>query len=147
METHATYDDVNLVLRLYDLRRESRMRKARDWFATSFKARTKDEFDALCPAGSEENTYFRMVVSYWEMAASFISSQVLNQELFFQSGRELLFVWEKVRDLAPQVREATKDPSFLRNLESVANSYIQWLNKQSPEAYAAFTARVRGMSR
>lgn len=147
METHATYDDVNLVLRLYDLRRESKLRRARDWFGTSFKARTTDEFNTLCPAGSEENAYFRMVISYWDMVASFITGEVLNRELFFQSGRELLFVWEKVRDLVPQARETSKDPSFLKNLEIVANSYIQWLNKQSPEAYSAFTARVRGMSR
>ena len=93
MESPATYEDVNLVLRLYELRREDRLRKARAWFGQSFKVRTLDEFNQLCPVGSDENAYFRMVVTYWEMTASFITSGVLNQNLFFQSGRELLFVW------------------------------------------------------
>jgi hypothetical protein len=145
METRATYDDVNLILRLYELRREEKMRQARDWFVKSFKARTLDEFNTICPPGSEENAYFRMVTSYWEMVASFITSGVLNQELFFQSGGELLFAWEKIRDLVPQVREAFKSPHIYKNLETVANSYITWMSAQAPEAYAAFSARVRSL--
>jgi hypothetical protein len=51
----ATYDDVNLVLRLYEMRREDRLREARKWFAGSFKVKTLEEFTALCPPGSEAN--------------------------------------------------------------------------------------------
>jgi len=144
MDNPATYDDVHLVLRLYDLRREQRLRKARAWFAQSMKARSPDELDELCPPGSEENTNFRMVTSYWDMVASFITGGVLNQQLFFQSGRELLFVWERIRDLVPQLRERLADPSAYRNLETVANSFIQWMKSQSPETYPAFLNRVRG---
>src|SRR6187200_3068899 len=115
MEIRGTYDDVNLILRLYDLRREEKLRKARDWFAKNFKVRTLDEFRKLCPPGSEENAYYRMVVTYWEMVASFITNGVLNQQLFFQSGREILFVWERVRDLIPLVREGEKDPTAHSN--------------------------------
>ena len=61
MESPATYEDVNLVLRLYELRREDRLRKARAWFAQSFKVRTLDEFNKLCPVGSDENAYFRFL--------------------------------------------------------------------------------------
>ena len=144
MESPATYEDVNLVLRLYELRREDRLRKARAWFAQSFKVRTLDEFNKLCPVGSDENAYFRMVVTYWEMTSSFITSGVLNQNLFFQSGRELLFVWERVRDILPQVRENFKDPQAYRNLETVAQSFIAWMKAQAPESYPAFSNRVRG---
>ena len=144
MESPATYDDVNLVLRLYELRREDRLRKARAWFAQSFKVRTLDEFNKLCPVGSDENAYFRMVVTYWEMTSSFITGGVLNQNLFFQSGRELLFVWERVRDILPQVRENFKDPQAYRNLETVAQSFIAWMKAQAPESYPAFSNRVRG---
>ena len=143
METQATYDDVNLILRLYELRREDKMRQARNWFANSFTARTLDELNALCPPGSEPNAYFRMVISYWDMAASFITSGVLNERLFFQSGRELLFVWEKVRDIVPQVRAAHKDDFILKNLETVANSFIKWMEGQAPEAYNAYKNRLR----
>src|SRR5215510_2762950 len=146
MESPATYEDVNLVLRLYELRREDRLRKARAWFAQAFKVRTLDEFNKLCPVGSDENAYFRMVVTYWEMTASFITSGVLNQNLFFQSGRELLFVWERLRDVVPHIRESFKDPAAYRNLETVAQSFIGWLKAQSAESYSAFSNRVRGVA-
>jgi DNA polymerase III delta subunit len=144
MEAHATYDDVNLILRLYELRREQKMRTARDWFARNFKAATLEESNTICPQGSEENAYLRMVLSYWEMVASFITSGVLNQELFFQSGGELLFVWERFRTLLPQAREQYKSPGVYKNLEAVAQAFIQWMNKNSPGAYEAFSARVKG---
>jgi hypothetical protein len=140
----ATYDDVKLIMKLYDMRREERLRQARAWFAASFKAKTLEDFAALCPPGSEQSASFRMVVTYWEMVASFLTTGVLNAELFYQSGRELLFVWERLRDLLPLVREQHKDPHEYKNLEAAANGYIEWWTKQVPGAYEAFAKRVRG---
>src|SRR5690242_1017797 len=95
--TQATYEDANLILRLYELRREEKLRAARDWVGRSFSATTPEELMAALPPGSQENAYFRMVIGYWEMAASFVASGVLNKELFFESNGEMLFLWEKVR--------------------------------------------------
>ena len=131
MESQATYEDVNLVLRLYELRREQKLRAAREWFGANFKARNLDELATLCPIGSEESAYFRMVISYWEMVSSFITSGVL------------IFVWEKFKDLVPATRERYKNPGLYRNFETVANAFIQWMTRQAPEAYAAFAARIR----
>jgi len=139
-----TYDDVNLIVKLYDMRREERMRQARAWFSASFKAKTMEDFAALCPTGSEQNASFRMVVTYWEMVASFLTTGVLNAELFYQSGRELLFVWERLRDLVPLWREQYQHPHEYKNLEAAAKTYIDWWTKQAPGAYEAFTKRVRG---
>jgi hypothetical protein len=147
MEAQATYDDVNLLLRLYELRREARLREARRWFAANFKARSLDEAVSLCPPGSEQDASLRMVLSYWEMAASFITSGVLNAELFFQSGGEMLFVWERIRDILPRMREARKNPFWMKNVETVADSFIQWMKKRAPEGYDAFSAMVRGEQR
>jgi hypothetical protein len=140
----ATYEDVDLIMRLYEMRRETKLREARDWFGKSFKVKTIEEFNQLCPLGSEQNAYYRMVISYWEMAASFITSGVLHQELFFESGGELLFVWERVRDLLPALRQANKSPRNLKNLEKVAEAYIEWFKQQAPGSYEAFSQRVRG---
>jgi len=112
MVIKPTYDDANLILRLYEERREDKMRAARDWFAQSFKYHTMEEFNRGCPPGSSMNAYARMVLSYWEMVSSFVTGGVLNQELFFQSGMELLFVWVRVRDLVPLMREANKNPNL-----------------------------------
>ena len=144
MDRTATYDDVNLVLRLYDMRREERMREARQWFASSFKVKTLEEFNTLCPPGSDANASYRMVTTYWEMVASFITGGVLNEALFFESGRELLFVWERLRDLVPELRKSAKDLAGFRNMELAATAYIKWWNARAPEAYGAFSARVRG---
>jgi hypothetical protein len=140
----ATYDDVNLVLKLYEMRREERLREARRWFAASFKVKTFDEFTKLCPPGSDPNASFRMVTTYWEMVASFLTSGVLNAELFYQSGREMLFTWERVRDILPTVRETYTHPRELKNLEDAATAYIGWWNAHAPGAYDAFSKRVRG---
>ena len=139
-----TYDDVNLILRLYEMRREPRMREARKWFSSYFKVKTFEEFNALCPPGSEPNASYRMLTSYWEMVASFVTSGVLNQELFFQSNREFLFVWERVRDVIPELRRAFSSPIELKNLETISYAYIQWWTQRAPGAYEAFAKRVRG---
>ncbi len=59
----ATYDDVNLILKLYELRREDKMRAARSWFAANFKCKSMAEFGPLCPPGSESNAVMRQITS------------------------------------------------------------------------------------
>ena len=138
----ATYDDVNLILRLYELRREERMRVARSWFLSSFKPKSVEDIGKLAPGGSDENAYYRMVVTYWEMAASFVTSGVLSEELFFQSGQELLVVYVRLREFIPTLRQNMKSPAMWKNLETVALHYIEWYEKKDPEAFQAFAARV-----
>jgi hypothetical protein len=140
----VTHEDVNLMIKLYELRREPRMREARQWFASSFKVRTLDEFHALCPNGSEQNASYRMIVTYWDMVASFVTAGVLNQHLFFQSGGEMLFVWERIRDIVPPLREAYVNRTLYRNVEQVATAFIAWWTEQAPGAYEAFSKRIRG---
>ena len=143
MNPAPTYDDVNLILKLYELRREDKLREARA-FMGKYKAATPEEHLKLCPPGSPEDAQFRMTVSYWEMAASFVTAGVLQQDLFLQSGQELLFVWEKIRDIVPAYRQLSKNPLMWAHLEKVAQAAIERLNKANPEAYAEFSKRVRG---
>jgi hypothetical protein len=140
----ATYDDAKLVLQLYEMRREPRLREARKWFTASFKPRSYADFATICPPGSEPNASYRMVVTYWEMVASFLTSGVLHPELFYQTGREMLFVFERVRDILPGLRDAYKHPNELKNLEDASTAFIAWWKQQAPGAYEAFSARVRG---
>jgi hypothetical protein len=145
MQTRATYDDANLVLRLYDMRREDRLRKARAWFSANFKGVTTiEQFQKTWPPGTDENASFRMVTSYWDMAASFVTNGVLNEAIFYDSGRELLFVWERSRDYVAAFRQANNDSTYLKNLEIVGNSFATRYRTASPDGYDAFTKRVRG---
>ena len=144
MHARATYDDAGLILHLYELRREERLRKARAWFSASFKPKTTGDLAAICPPGSDESAYYRMVLTYWEMVASFLTSGVLNRELFYQSGRELLLVWTRIEGILAAVREQQKDPMYYSNLEAAAREYIAYLEARAPGSYQAFAARVRG---
>jgi hypothetical protein len=143
MTTQATYDDANLILRLFELRREEKLRQARAWFSANFAPASLEEAMKLIPMGSQENAYFRMVVSYWDMAASFVTSGVLNQDLFFESCGELMFVWERVRALLPEFRAMTKNPESWKNLEKVGSAYIEWFKKKGPEAYPTFQGMIQ----
>ena len=78
------------------------------------------------------------------MGASFVASGILNEELFFQSGRELLLVYERMRDILPLLRQQQSDSSSLGNLEAVAKQFIEWWERRSPGAPAAFAKRIRG---
>jgi hypothetical protein len=145
MQARPTYDDANLVLKLYEMRREDRLRKARAWFAGNFKGiTTVEQFQKACAPGTDENASFRMTTTYWDMAASFVTSGVLNEALFYESGRELLLVWERAKDYILAIRKVNNDPTYLKNLETVGNSFANRFRTASPDGYEAFVKRVRG---
>jgi hypothetical protein len=144
MPVQATYDDANLILRLFELRREAKMREARAWFVANVSASTLEEVQKIAPMGSQENAYLRMVTSYWDMACSFVTSGVLNQELFFQSAGEMVYVWERIRLFVPALRAAFNNPKMYANLEAVATAYIKWMEASAPGWYEGFSAQIRG---
>lgn len=136
LKNPGTYDDATLILQLYDLRREERMRAARKWVFSQPPLASREQFLTLCPPGTEENASFRMVTSYWDMASSFIASGILNPELFFRSNNnELVLVWERVRRMVAATREAQKNPLYLKSLENVAGQFIEFLQKNAPGYY------------
>jgi hypothetical protein len=141
--THATYEDANLLMNLYDLRREEKLRKARDWFAREFSASSAKEFIEKYPPGSEQNAWYRMVVSYWEMAAAFVVQGVVHEELFFQTNGELLAVWERTRALVEDFRVRMKNPMISSNLEKAAAKQIERLNQHAPGAYEVMVEWIR----
>lgn len=142
MAQAPTYEDAKLIIRLYEMRREERMRKAREWFMQSFHARTAQEY-AEFPQGSDTNANFRLVFSYWEMAASFVTAGILNEELFFQNCGEFLYVWEQVRELIPVWRESFRNPTTGQNMEKVAKRFREWMDRQQSGAYDAWSAAAR----
>jgi hypothetical protein len=119
----------------------TRCRAARLWFVTNFKPKNMQEMNTIAGPGTEGNALLRQSVSYWDMVASFITAGVLNEELFFQSNRELLFFWVRLKPVVNEVRAAFKDPNAWKNLETVADAYAKYLG---PEVFEAFAARVGG---
>jgi hypothetical protein len=142
MDRQPSHEDAKLILQLYEMRREARLRQARAWFVTNFYCQSAEEAAALCPPASEANASSRMVTSYWEMVASFITSGVLHEELFFQSGTELLLTWIRVKPVLADMRTAFANPGYLKNLETVGERFIAYWNRTSPGAYESFATRI-----
>ena len=138
--SQATYSDAELILKLYDMRREDKLRVARGWFFGNFSANSFAEAIEKYPVGSDHNAYFRMVGTYWDMAASFVIRGVLHDELFFENSGEMLVVWEKMKVFIADLRRVRSNPLLYRNLELGAQRYIEWLNRNAPSAYQGIAA-------
>ena len=141
---HPDNYDAELLLRLYDLRREAKFRQAWDWFLREFQPNSIEEFSQQYPPGSEKNAYFRMEVSYWEMAASIVNRGLIQEDLFFENSMELWVVWDRVRNLVPTIRQQNKNPNTWKNLETLAEKFEHWMAKRAPEALASLRQRLAG---
>ena len=114
--------DAQLIMQLYDLRREAEMRKARNWMLTEFSPRSADDFVKVAMAlGSQENNWMRQVWGYWSMAAAFVLQGALNEELFLRpavSG-EMFVMFAKVYPFLKELREKIGDPEAFMDIETV----------------------------
>ena len=128
----SQYQDAQMILQFYELRRESRLREARSFVLGRFKAKNVAELHELCPPGSEENAFFRQVLTYWDMVSAIVKRDVLEKELFFETNAEITAVWEKVRHLIPELRNEFDNQAFLENLEEVATLREAYLNIKTP---------------
>ena len=118
----SKYKDADLILKLYDLRREKTMREARNWF---FQFNPKGREDFIDVLTSDKSGLYRMVVSYWDMAASFAVRGPLSAELLLESAGELIGVWALIEPFIAELRALLQLPEFLRNLEQII-SRVEW---------------------
>ena len=117
--SQATPQDAELILKLYDLRRESVMREARN-FVFGFAPKTVDDILAYTNAfGSKENAYLRQVFGYWEMVAAFVVHGTLNALLVFDTCQEMYFAYGKIQPFLEEFRRKTGMLDFLANLQKV----------------------------
>ena len=122
MAKKATPHDAQLILKLYDLRREAEMRKARNWFVVEFWPQSADDFLKVANAfPSQENAWLRQVGGYWDMAASLVVHGALSEELFLsRSSGEMFFIFAKVHPFLKEIREKMSNPEACANIEKVA---------------------------
>ncbi len=141
--SQVTHEQANLLLRLYELRRDPRMREAREWFISDFSALTLDELFKKYPPGSKENASYRMVVSYWDMCAGMVNRGLIDDEFFFENNGELWVVWDKVKELALSTRKALGNPMALKNLLELGERFEAWREKTAPGHNANMRERFR----
>lgn len=114
----ATIQDADLILRLYELRREPVLRQAREWFMQKCQPKTLADYKAFM-AEPDSNRYFRMVTSYWDMAASFLVRGAVDEDLFLDNCGECLLVWRRMSGVVAEIRADRNSPGYLRNVEEV----------------------------
>ncbi len=112
----APYESADLLLKLYDLRRETKMRDARTWFIGFTPESTDDLFATLQGPSSAS---FRMVATYWDMAASFVLNGAIDEQMFNDANGEHIAIFAKIYPFLAEYRERTQLPHYLKNLETL----------------------------
>ena len=109
-----------LLIRLYELRREPTLRAARDWWVTKFHPGSAK--DVLTTWVSPDSGPYRMVTTYWEMATSFVTLGAIDPEMFHAANTEYVAIFVKLEPYLAEVRALANYPEYLAHLERVANS-------------------------
>lgn len=130
-------DSANLILKLYEIRREDTMRKARD-FVLTFDPQSIEDY--MAGMMGPNSAYIRMVTSYWEMAASFVVQGAIDATMFDETQGEHVLVFGKLEGFLPELRAAMGNPGMFKNLEQVCISAPGGI-----ERVRATTARIRAM--
>lgn len=109
--------DVIAILKLYEMRSEALMREARRWFFTEFAPVSGKDIVRLMLSGEKQSAFYRMVVSHWETAASFVNNGGIDEKLFLDGNSEHVVVFAKLQPFVAEVRETIGEPDYLSNLE------------------------------
>ena len=125
------YESARLNLELFALRREPTLREARQWFTLEFNPESFAELVTIVTG--ERNASFRMVLGYWDMAASMVTSGAIDGDSFRAAHGEIFLTWSKVHPFIAEVRAATGEADFCRHLEAVVMA--------DPQAEAIMTRR------
>ncbi len=113
-------DEAGLILKLYELRREETMRKARDWFAQEFHPTSFE--DSMQVMMSDKSAYMRMVGSYWEMAAALVNQGAISQEMFDATNGEHIGVFAKIEPILAEMRSTWNMPEMFQQLEKLIDN-------------------------
>ena len=140
MPKKPTPADADLILKLYDLRREAELRKARNWWLTEFWPETSEDFMKIAQAlGTRENNWLRQVGGYWELAAALVLHGTVNKTLFLEpacSG-EMFLIFAKLHPFLKDIREKMQNPGILANVEQVIKK-----SKTGPERLKVVEQRL-----
>jgi hypothetical protein len=145
METKPTHEQAQLHLQVYDMRREARLRQAREWFFKNYLVDNFDEAMRIAAPGTETGAFAMMVLSYWEQACALLNYGLLHEDLFFETSGEFYGVWEMAKAIVPQGRERFANKQFLAHVEKAAKRYETWIETRSPGHIAAMRQMMKQM--
>lgn len=118
-----THADAELLLHLYQIRRDPELRQARAWFLSEFKPTSWADIKSRWLSHAEEDRHFRMTVSYWEMVGTLVNRGVLHPDLFFDHTGEDIVTWNRCKELIPDAR-ADMRPNYLHQFETMVTAHL-----------------------
>jgi len=127
-----TQADAELLLKLYEIRREPELRRARAWFLSEFKPTTWADVKSRYLSHTEEDRWFRMTISYWEMVGTMVNRGVLHDEMFYDHTGEDIATWERIKGLVPDARADIR-PTYMMHFERLVAGH-QAYRKRTNEA-------------
>jgi hypothetical protein len=145
MPEKPTHEQAQLHLQIYELRREARLRQARDWFMKNYFVDNLEDWMRIAAPGTENGALVMMVISYWDQACAMLNYGLLHEELFFETTGEFFGVWDRVRPVLPQAREKFMNKQFLANLEKAAQRYEAWMESRNPGHIAGMREWMKQM--
>lgn len=135
----STYESADLLMKLYELRREPSMREARAWFAAEFNPTTFEEVQQALTG--PKSPQFRMVSSYWDMAASFVNNGAIDERMFNDANGEQYVVFAKLEPYTAKYREMMGNPTSFVHLEKLVMK-----TPGAKERMATIRQRFKGMA-
>jgi len=145
MDSKPTHEQAQLHLQVFEMRREARLRQARDWFFKNYHVENFDDAMRIAAPGTESGALAMMVLTYWEQACTLLNYGLLHDGLFFQTSGEFFGVWETCKPMVAQARERFANKQFLANLEQAAERYEKWMESRSPGHVAAMRGFMKQM--
>ena len=132
--------DADLILKLYDLRREPVMREARNWFFSFNPTSVAEYMEAMM---GDHSGHLRMVISYWDMAASLVNNGAIDEQMFNDANGEHLFVFAKIEPILEELRQQWQQPDMLKNFETIVRRVPD--NKEKLAAIRERIKMIQGM--
>ena len=117
------------ILKLYELRREDSMRAARQWYFSDFAPASAMDIIALFRGGERASANYRMVTSFWDTAASLVLNGGIDQKMFLDANTEHVFIYAKIANFLPEVRELFREPDYVIHLENLVRSLPDFESK------------------
>jgi hypothetical protein len=145
MSTQPTHEQAQLHLQVYEMRREAKLRQARDWYFKNYIVESFDDSMRIATPGTENGALAMMVLSYWEQACALLNYGLLHEDLFFETSGEFFGVWELVKPTIAQGREKFANKQFLAHMEKAAQRYEAWMERRSPGHIAAMRQFMKQM--
>ena len=146
MKTKKALEQAELILKLYEIRRETALRSSRDYVGGEFSPKSVDEFVSLVRDGGKPSGHILQVYGYWDMVAAFVVHGALDESLIFDTCQEMYFQFEKIQPYLAGFREKMNLPEFLKSMETVVAGSQERRTRAATKAKTPKPAKVRAQA-